>query len=262
MSIIFNKIENENIFSQESFNPFSRNNEISFPSSNSLEEIVVIYGPNGTGKTSLVKVLKEERGTKVKFSFDGVEYQSGKDVFHIINDQNSRNIIHGDTQDFILGDNIRREFELQRQLKTERELVINNIVSIVKNRFGISAANSQLVDLIEKPELAEFIKDCANSKSKGNRYSEEIIIELMNTLEHYDIDMEEYSTEKIDFLKKDFSTKTPIIKQIESLIEGTLTINSGVREIEKIQKPLIFFLVFRLTNVLYVIRKVLIEKDC
>jgi recombinational DNA repair ATPase RecF len=51
--IKFNKIENAEIFTRD-FRPLVKNNEIDFPTS---EKIVVIYGPNGTGKTSLIKVL-------------------------------------------------------------------------------------------------------------------------------------------------------------------------------------------------------------
>ena len=49
MGLIFNKIENGDVFTRD-FNPLTRNNQIDFPTT---EEIAVIYGPNGTGKTSL-----------------------------------------------------------------------------------------------------------------------------------------------------------------------------------------------------------------
>ena len=94
--IMFNKVENAEIFTRD-FSPFVKNNEIGFPTG---EEIAVIYGPNGTGKTSLIKVLSSEKNTKVQFQFEGQTYTSGQDVFHVINDQNNRNIIVGETKDF------------------------------------------------------------------------------------------------------------------------------------------------------------------
>ena len=106
--IKFNRIENAEIFSRD-FRPLVDNNEIGFPES---EEIAVVYGPNGTGKTSLIKVLSDEKGTKVEFEYDGQIYTSGKDVFHIINDQNNRNIIKGETKDFFPA-TTSNEFELQ-----------------------------------------------------------------------------------------------------------------------------------------------------
>lgn len=160
MSLIFKKIESGDIFTRD-FSPLVRNNEINFPTS---EEIAVIYGPNGTGKTSLIKVLGGAKNTKVEFSLDGTDYQAGEGIFHIINDQNNRNIISGETRDFFLGDNIRHEFELQDQVASDRNSVISAILSLIKNTFGISAGNSPLIDLLSKPDLAAFIKDCANSK--------------------------------------------------------------------------------------------------
>ena len=121
------------------FQSSCRNNEITFPTS---EEIAVVYGPNGTGKTSLIKVLGDAKGTKVEFSLDGTEYQVGADVFHIINDQNNRNIISGETRDFFLEIIFRYEFELQDQVAEDRSAVISAILSLIKNTFGISAGNS------------------------------------------------------------------------------------------------------------------------
>ena len=77
---------------------------------------MVLYGPNGTGKTSLVKVLSGEKGTKVSYNYNGSDYTDDSQFF-VINDQNNRNIISGSPKDFLLGDNIRREFELQEYIK-------------------------------------------------------------------------------------------------------------------------------------------------
>lgn len=183
MSLVFKKIENRDIFTRD-FSPLVRNNEISFPTS---EEIAVVYGPNGTGKTSLIKVLENAKDTKVEFSLDGTDFQTGNEVFHIINDQNNRNIISGETRDFFLGDNIRHEFELQDQVAADRNTVISAILSLIKNTFAISAGNNPLIELLPKVELATFIKDCANSKSKGNRYTTDALVALLSSLEHHDI---------------------------------------------------------------------------
>ena len=227
MSLIFKKIESGDIFTRD-FSPFVRNNEITFPTS---EEIAVVYGPNGTGKTSLIKVLADAENTKIEFSFDGSEYQAGREVFHIINDQNNRNIISGETRDFFLGDNIRYEFELQDQVAEDRDAVISAILSLIKNTFSISAGNSQLIDLLPKNELAAFIKDCANNKSKGNHFTTDDLVELFTSLEYYDV--LEYDTNKLAFLQNDWANKQSLIRKLESLAGTEIAPMPHVYEIEE-----------------------------
>jgi len=60
--LVFKKIVNGNIFTKE-YELFEKNNIISFDSKN----ISVIYGPNGTGKSSLIKVLDGEGRNKTLF---------------------------------------------------------------------------------------------------------------------------------------------------------------------------------------------------
>lgn len=227
MSLVFKKIESGEIFTRD-FNPLVRNNEIIFPTT---EEIVVVYGPNGTGKTSLIKVLADSKNTKVQFSLDGIEYNKGAEVFHIINDQNNRNIISGKTSDFFLGDNIRQEFKLQEQILADRDVVISSVLGLIKNTFNISASNTPLIELLSKTELATFIKDCANSKSKGKRYSTGKLVELLKSLTPHHIP--KYDSDKLVFLQRDWADKSSLIKQIEALVGVVITPNIHVHEIEE-----------------------------
>lgn len=227
MSLIFNKIENRRIFTND-FSPFIRNNEITFPE---RQEIAVIYGPNGTGKTSLIKALGDANETSIDFLLDDVSYQSGNGVFHIINDQNGRNVISGETRDFFLGDNIRREFELQDQISIDRERLISSLIMSLKNNFKISAANSPMIAFITNTTLRDFIKDCVNSKSKGKNFTNESIVNLLNSLSNEYLP--EYETEKFNFFCSDCADKKSIIKQLQQLVGLELTPNTHVYEIEE-----------------------------
>lgn len=227
MSLIFKRIENKDIFSHN-FSPLVSNNEIAFPRS---EEIAVIYGPNGTGKTSLIKVLADAKDTKVEFSLDGTVYHKGADVFHVINDQNNRNIISGQTRDFFLGDNIRYEFELQDQVARDHNTIITDILSLIKNTFGISAGNSYLIEYLSKDELSSFVKDCANTRSKGKNYTTDALVTLLNSLEYHDIP--EYDHDKLAFFQNDLAAKQSIIRQLEPLKKLKIEKNSHVHEIEE-----------------------------
>lgn len=221
MSLVFHKIRNKNIFTRD-FSPLTKNNVIDFEEKN---KIAVIYGPNGTGKTSLIKVLADMDDTDVEFSIDEQKYNSGKDVFHVINDQNNRNIISGNAKEFLLGDNIRHEFELQETIRKERKDLIANIISTLKNRFSISTISNPLNKAIENSQLANFVKDCVNAKSKGASFDEEKINSLLSSITL--IDVPEYDDDKLLFWQKDYSDKNSIIQQIQSLaLSGVIPIPS------------------------------------
>ncbi|MCL1875332.1 MAG: AAA family ATPase [Synergistaceae bacterium] len=224
--IKFNKIENGEIFTRD-FRPLVKHNEIDFPTT---EAIAVIYGPNGTGKTSLIKVLSDKEGTKIEYEYNEQKQTIGKSVFHIINDQNNRNIIRGDTKDFFLGDNIKREFELQEFIISERANIISAIVSLLKTH-GISAANSPLIDLILIPDIAALIKDIANKQSQGKKHTTEDLIAILQTISV--VKIQEFDEVKLQFLKNDITDKDSIIRKIEGISAKPLTSNPHVHQIEE-----------------------------
>lgn len=225
--IKFSRIENAEIFTRD-FRPLVTNNEVTFPT---REEIAVIYGPNGTGKTSLIKVLSDGENTKVEFQYEGQTYTSGQDVFHVINDQNNRNIIAGETKDFFLGDDIKREFELQEFIASERENIIQEIVSTLKSKHGISALSSPLIELIPIPETAAVIKDIANNKSRGEKHSSEDLVEIISAISV--VEIPEYDDAKLKFIINDFASKASIIRKIEQLDVQSVTSNPHIHEIEE-----------------------------
>ncbi|HCC53226.1 MAG TPA: hypothetical protein DEQ30_15270 [Porphyromonadaceae bacterium] len=227
----FNSIENAEIFTRD-FRHFVKNNVITFPSSG--EEIVAIYGPNGTGKTSFIKVLSDTKGTKVKFEYNDVEYNLGANVFHIINDQNNRNIILGEAKDFFLGDNIKKEFELQKFIADSRVAIINDIIAKLKSNHNISAANSPLIQLLGETNVTELIKDLANTKSKGSKFDTDMIITILSSIDANNFDFSDEQNIKILFLKSDYVNKDSIIQQIEKLNEkNAILANPKVYEIEE-----------------------------
>lgn len=65
--LIFHKIINSTIFTTD-FSTFVSNNTIDF----NEKGISVVYGPNGTGKTSLIHVLSGDEGTSYSVDYDGV----------------------------------------------------------------------------------------------------------------------------------------------------------------------------------------------
>ncbi|MDY0256207.1 AAA family ATPase [Gudongella oleilytica] len=226
----FNSIENGEIFTRD-FRPLAKNNEIAFPTCG--EEIVAIYGPNGTGKTSLIKALSGAKGTKVKFEFDDITYTSGSSVFHVINDQNNRNIIVGETKDFFLGDNIKREFELQKLLADARVSIVGEIVSKLKTNHSISAMSSPLLTLLTDVDIAEIVKDIVNSKSKGAKFETDVIIMKFAAIPLIYQDVSDEQQAMLTFFKSDYAAKDSIIQQIEKLAMKAVVVNPQIHEVEE-----------------------------
>lgn len=226
----FNIIEKNGIFTSD-FKSLTKNNEILFPSGG--EEIVVVYGPNGTGKTSLVKVLSGSDNSKIMFEFEGKKYTDGSEVFHVINDQNYRNIILGDTKDFLIGDNIKKEYELSKEINEARNSVINNVIAKLKSDYNISTISNPLLSLISDQNVAKLIKDFVNNKSKGKNYETNVIFGIFETIKFSKLDLLEEQKSKMNFLKSDLTNKDSIIDKIEKLAKKALNRNSKVYEIEE-----------------------------
>ena len=224
--IIFEKIENEDIFVSD-YKKFIRNNEIDF----SKEGISVIYGPNGTCKTSLVKVLSSEKGTKVKYTYDGKEYTDGSQFF-VINDQNNRNIIQGETKDFLLGDDIKKEFELQEYIANEYNRLCTESISILKSNYSVSSSSSKSIDCFsEWTSIQNIIKDLMNNRSKGSKTGVDTYISELE--KHTQITIPDYEQAKLDYIISDLSEKNPLIIEIETIDTSKLANNSHIKEIEE-----------------------------
>ena len=224
--IIFEKIENEDIFVSD-YKNFIRNNEIDF----SKEGISVVYGPNGTGKTSLVKALSSEKGTKVKYTYGGNEYTDGSQFF-VINDQNNRNIIQGETKDFLLGDDIKKEFELQEYIENEYNRLCTESISILKDNYSVSSSSSKSIDCFSKwVNIQNIIKDLMNNRSKGSKTGVDTYISEFE--KHSQITTPDYEKDKLDYIISDLSEKNPLIIEIETIDTDKLSNNSHIKEIEE-----------------------------
>ena len=206
--IIFEEIKNKDIFGED-YQNFVKNNEIDF----SKDQIAVLYGPNGTGKTSLVKVLLSEAGTNVKYTYGDESYTDGSQFF-VINDQNNRNIIQGETKDFLLGDNIRKEFELQKYIDDEYNRLCVDSISILKNNYKISSGRSKSIECFSAlASIQDMIKDLMNNKSKGTKTGVEKYISELD--KYTEITISEYEQEKLDYVISDLSENNPLIVEIE-----------------------------------------------
>lgn len=219
MELKFHKIGFENVFAED-FAHLTENNTINF-SIKDNKGIVVIYGPNGTGKTSLSKVLSGVKNSKIEYSIDGISYNSASDNFFVISDQNSRNIISGKTDDFVMGYNIKHEAELYELLQQKRDMFQNDVYDFLKER-NITKNHPLLIN-IDNDLFQSFVSDCADQKSKEKTFTAERMVVICSHLSR--LTVPEYDAECLNFLIENYSDNNEaVINQIETLAIKLATI--------------------------------------
>lgn len=218
MIIEFSKIKKNNIF-DESFNTFTRNNSISFEDAN----ISVLYAPNGVGKSCLTSVLSGSGEFILKYG--GKEYSELKcNLFHIIWDQNSRNIIEGNVSDFILGDNIVEELALKNWLDDKFANIFTDVKNSLKNEFSISKLSDIKIAWLDNL-IRDTVQNIAKSGSKPEFFDIKDYISIREKLTG--IEEEAYDPDKFNYLRNN----EKVINEILNIT--TITQNSEFSKIEE-----------------------------
>lgn len=228
MNVVFEKIVRGDIFCDE-FKNLTENNQVEFNSN----RIAVLYGPNGTGKTSLAMVLNQEEGAEYSIDVDGNRYTEKEDkIAHVINDQNGRNIIKGNTEDFILGDNIKREYELKGNLeKGFQDLFEQKLIAVLKNQFGTSTKTNPFDAVIKNGTLKAYISDLANAKSKGKSIDRSKFLAFVRELK--EVCIPDNDAAKLKYFINDYKEKESIIKKFNAILLQAIKEEKQLEKIEE-----------------------------
>lgn len=226
----FKMLAKDNILCED-FLYFKKNNKIEF----SQQGVAVIYGPNGTGKTTLSNILERKAQCKYLVNIEDIEitHESENNPFYIIPDQNGRNIIKGETEDFILGDNIRREYELKSRIEMGFDTLFNSIlIPKFKNEFGISTKNSLFHNYIKNKKIVEYISDLANNRSKGLNIDRKEFLEEIEKIKKFDLP-DKINESKLTYLVNDYKVNNSIIRKVLALVEDDVIENPSIKKIEE-----------------------------
>jgi len=228
--LFITKLKKDSIL-QSSFETLSTNNTIAF----SDQGIAVVYAPNGTGKTTISKIFQGEKHTEIEAEFEGKSYRSmvGEPLFHVINDQISRNIIAGTTDEFILGEDIAKERQAKVTLDQAYQSLIDSIKGVLKNDFKVAKQSTPFIDAISEEEIKTIISTIGKRGAK----TEEVDIEKFVSAFSTRIAKEEpaYEDACLQFFLTDMSDKasSSIIQKLRGVVVNKIGQAEGIRTIER-----------------------------
>ncbi len=212
MNIKFRKLVVSNRF-HTSFEEWNTNNEIEFSNSGFAD----IYAPNGVGKSSLAKALKNEIKSEYEYEYNGNIYteKSNDNPIIVIDDFFFRNIASRENEkisDYILGSQINKELELKEKIDNIIEGVKGSVIAYLKDVYGIKSKNSNLCNLVDDENFKKFISALANNRDKGKDYDAEKILKAVNGFNVNDnMTLEE---DKFYYVKTNLEANNSIIKDI------------------------------------------------
>jgi hypothetical protein len=238
MKLVFSSIINGTIFEPEFQSLTPDNGTITFKHMNTPGGIAVIYAPNGTGKTSLAKVLNSDSSLE-HLSFKAVN-DAGEAItpetssFYIIPEQIDRNVIRGKETDYLIGQQIRREYELRDRINASFEKAFSDLNSKFKSEYKITKVGDFILSRIDSAEdelrsnAYSFLRSIINSKIRGRYIDVDDFVSYVRKEENQPA-VYELETEKRTWLIQD-EHKSKITEIILSL-----DYNSVVADPEAVQ---------------------------
>ena len=189
MRLVFSSIINGTIFEPEFQALTPANGTIEFKHMNTPGGIAVVYAPNGTGKSSIAKVLDAETTTtSISFSATddaGITLEPESHKFHIIFDQINRNIIPGKETDYLIGQQIKHEYELRDRINAAFVEAFTALSAKYKSDFKVSKVGDFLLAQINTlrtesyQKSYEYIRSIINTRTHGRNIEQSDFISFI-----------------------------------------------------------------------------------
>lgn len=230
MEIKFRKLIVPNRFN-DSFISWNTNNKIEFSECGFAN----IYAPNGVGKSSLAKALKNDTKSRYTYEYNGNTYtEKSKDSpIIVIDDFFFRNIASRENEkisDYVLGSQINKEIELREKIENIVANIKGQLISYIKDEYGIKTKTNNLCNFVEDDNFKKFINSIANNRDKGKDYDAEKILKLVNDLKIED-KIEQFN-EKFNYIKSNLENSNSIVKAIIEFDTSNFNKISGFKKIE------------------------------
>lgn len=239
MKIIFSSIKNNNIFKEDFSRLSEENGTVEFKHMQSSGGIAVVYAPNGTGKTSMTNLLAMEKTTDNMFfsAVDEHENQITPEAFHVVQDQLSRNIIHGETTDYLIGSQIRKEYELRDRINLAFKNAYEQLSVKYKTEFKVSKVKDFLLVQMQTVEDSihqtafPFIRSIVNTQRHGKDIDRKDFVSFIrndaNKPAIVDLD-----SEKKAFIIADLS-KSKVIERILAINPNEISTDANTILVER-----------------------------
>lgn len=242
MKLVFSSIKYSTIFEPEFQSLTPSNGTIEFKHMNTAGGIAVVYGPNGSGKSSLANVLSAEASSD-QISFAAVDdfnttITPESNVFHIIPDQINRNIIRGKETDYLIGQQIRREYELRDRINAAFETAYNGLRSKYKSDYKVSKVDDYLLTQIGSLLQAPYPTAFGFVRTIVNKQAHYTDININNFVTFIRDENNRPVPNGLDEEKKKWviagcSSRSSIIKRIIDLDYRTIVANTETVQIER-----------------------------
>lgn len=241
MKIVFSSMKNNNIFKEDFSHLSEENGTLEFKHMQSAGGIAVVYAPNGTGKTSMTNLLAMEKSTDNMF-FSAVDEHENQitpetEAFHVVQDQLSRNIIHGETTDYLIGAQIRKEYELRDRINLAFKNAYEQLSVKYKTEFKVSKVKDFLIVQMQNIEDSihqtafSFVRSIVNTQRHGRDIDRKDFVAFIRNDANKPA-VVELNSEKKEFIMADLS-KSKVIERILAINPNEISTDANTILVER-----------------------------
>lgn len=230
--IRFCQIKKYNVF-QPDFQNMQKDNSIEF--GNKEAHLAVLYAPNGTGKTSFVEVINSDgKDSNISFicKYKKVDYseKNKKDLFYVIKDHHGRNIINVKETDYLIGDNIQKEYLLREELDRIFQDLTKNIIHTKLKEYGYSTKTNVQYELYNVGPITDICKQLIN-KADREKCEFMVFLDWVKSINKMEVGV--IDDKKIQFLRANLTDKKSLLSKVLQLQGKEITTDERIAVIGK-----------------------------